>query len=61
MLRAFEIQTNGAWTTYSQIPFPGMLYIISPRAREGSLAPHAAGFGSLLAQHILLPPTPPGG
>jgi hypothetical protein len=54
-LRAVEVQTNGAWTNYSQIPLPGALYFTSARSREGSLAPHAAGFGSLLAQRVLLP------
>jgi hypothetical protein len=55
-LRAVEIQTNRAWTNYSQIPLPGLLYFTSTRGREGLLAPHGAGFGRLLAQRVLLPP-----
>jgi len=54
-LCAVEIQTNGAWSNFSQIPIPGLLYFSTSGRREGSLAPHAAGFGSLVAQRVLLP------
>ena len=58
-LRAIEIQTNGAWVTYSQIPLAGTLMFPTnqgnPGPRADLLPPHAAGLCSLLNQHLLLP------
>lgn len=58
-LRAIEIQTNGAWVTYSQIPLPGRLMFPTnqgnPGPRADLLPPHAAGLCSVLNQQLLLP------
>jgi hypothetical protein len=59
MLRTIEIQTNGAWVTYSHIPLPGQLFFPTNQGNPGPianlLAPHAAGLCSLLNQHLILP------
>ena len=57
MIRLREVETlsNGVWVSYSQIPVPGVLYFTNKNSREGLLAPHAAGFGSLLGQRAVLP------
>jgi len=54
-LGAIEIQADQAWTAHSRIPLAGLLYFTNNQRREGWLAPHAAGFGSMLGQRVILP------
>jgi hypothetical protein len=56
-LNSIEIQTNRAWTIYSKMPDFGVLFFTSNKKREGVLAPHAAGYGSMsmLSERVFLP------
>ena len=58
-LGAVEIQTNGAWITYSQLPLSGRLFFPTNQGNQGQradlLAPHASGLCRLLNQQLILP------
>lgn len=58
-LREVEILTNGVWSSYASVPLPGLLFFTNMNSREARLSPHAAGFGSLLAQSLTLPTNAP--
>jgi hypothetical protein len=61
-LTKIEVQVGSEWKMYSEPsePGPGLLYFFHHHinmldSNEGWLAPHQAGYGSLLAQRISLP------
>jgi len=50
-LYQIEVKTGSAWTARGQpIPPPSRLYVFGPSSRKGSLAPHQAGYASMLFQ-----------
>jgi hypothetical protein len=56
LIEAIEVQRNREWATYSEVPPPPFLYFTNNQRSEYWLFPHAAGFGSLLAEPVI-PPT----
>jgi hypothetical protein len=56
-IKQIEIQVGTGWQAFSEptAPGPGSLYFMHEHSNLGWLAPHEAGYGSLLAQLISLP------